>query len=62
MSPGKFLSEHEIKNESTVYLVLRLPVGMQILVKLNNKTITLEVNDSDRVASVKAKIQAKKSL
>ena len=62
MTPGKLLSEYEIRNESTVYLVVRLPVGMQIFVKLNNKTITLEVNDSDRVASVKAKIQAKKSL
>ena len=62
MSPGKFLSEYKIRNESIVYLVERLPVEMQIFVKLNDKTITLEVEDSDTVASVKAKIQAKTSL
>ena len=48
-------------NESTVYLVVRLPVKMQIFVKLNDKTITMEVEDSDTVASVKAIIQAKTS-
>ena len=62
MSPGKFLSEYEIRNESIVYLVVRFPVGMQIFVKLNDKTITLEVEDSDTVAYVKSKIQAKTSL
>ena len=35
---------------------------MQIFVKLNNKTLTLEVEDSDTVAYVKSKIQAKTSL
>ena len=62
MSPEKLLSVYEIRNESTEYLVVRLPVGMQIFVKLNNKTSTLEVEDCDTVASVKTKIQAKTSL
>ena len=41
-----------------MHLVLRLRGGMQIFVKtLTGKTITLEVEPSDTIENVKAKIQ-----
>ena len=43
-----------------MHLVLRLRGGMQIVVKtLTGKTITLEVEPSDSIENVKAKIQDK---
>jgi len=47
-----------IQKESTLRLVLRLRCGMQIFVKtLTGKTITLEVEPSDTIENVKAKIR-----
>ena len=54
------LRETNIENESTLHLVLRLRGGMQIFLKtLTGKTITLEVEPSETVDHVKAKIQDK---
>lgn len=55
---GWSLAEYNIHKEAILHLVLSLRGGMQIFLKARTgKTITLQVESSDTINNVKAKIQ-----
>ena len=54
---GKTLSYYNIKKTSTLQLVLRMPIIVELL---NGETFTLEVDFAETIATVKSRIQDQK--
>lgn len=63
MNEARALSDYNIQKASTIHMVLRLRGGYQIFVRtLTGKTMTLEVEQTDTIESVSAKIHEREGI
>ena len=63
LEDGRTISDYNIWDECTIHVFLRLRGGMKIFVQTSsNDTISLEVQPSDTIKDVKAKIQDNESI
>lgn len=63
LEDSRAISDYNIRQESTIYLLLRLRGGMQIFVKtLTGKTMTVNMEGTDSIASLKEKLREKEGI